>query len=65
MGKTNRNFVKFEKTGNLIYTAYAMLEMMNSIMFAIVRKMRIAGVEISKKSKCTEQTAISKSLKKI
>ena len=32
-------------------------------MFAIVNMMRITGVEISKKSKCAEQTAISKSLK--
>ena len=32
--------------------------------FAIVDMMRITGVEISKKSKCAEQTAISKSLKK-
>ena len=28
-------------------------------MFAIVNMMRIAGVVISKKSKCAEQTAIS------
>ena len=32
-------------------------------MFAIVNMMRITGVVISKKSKCAEQTAISKSLK--
>ena len=30
-------------------------------MFAIVNMMRITGVVISKKSKCAEQTAISKS----
>ena len=54
---------KFENTGNLIYTACAMLQMMIYTMFAIVRKMPIAGVEISTKSKCAEQTAISKSLK--
>ena len=29
-------------------------------MFAIVNMMRITGVEISKKSKCAKQTAISK-----
>ena len=33
-------------------------------MFVIVNMMRITGVVISKKSKCAEQTAISKSLKK-
>ena len=32
-------------------------------MFAIVNMMRITEVEISKKSKSAEQTAISKSLK--
>ena len=32
-------------------------------MFAIVNMMRITGVVISKKSKCAEQKAISKSLK--
>ena len=32
-------------------------------MFAIVNMMRITGVEISKKSKCAKQTAISKILK--
>ena len=32
-------------------------------MFAIVNMMRITGVEISKKSKCAKQTAISKSFK--
>ena len=33
-------------------------------MFAMVSMMRITGVEISKKSKCAEQTAISKSFKR-
>ena len=32
-------------------------------MFAIVNMMRITGAVISKKSKCAEQTAISKGLK--
>ena len=32
-------------------------------MFAIANMMRIIGVVISKKSKCAEQTAISKSFK--
>ena len=40
-----------------------MSEMMMYTMFAIVSMMRITGVENSKKSKCAEQTAISKSLK--
>ena len=48
---------------NLIYTVYAMLEMMIQSMFAIVSMMRITGVEISKKAKCAKQTAFSKSLK--
>ena len=37
--------------------------MMIYIIFAIVNMMRITGEVISKKSKCAEQTAISKSLK--
>ena len=40
-----------------------MSEMMIWTMFAIGSMMRIIGVEILKKSKCAEQTAISKSLK--
>ena len=40
-----------------------MSEMMIWTMFAIVKMMRKTGVVISKKSKCAEQTAISKSLK--
>ena len=40
-----------------------MSAMMIQTMFAIDNMMRITGVEISKKSKCAEQTAISKSLK--
>ena len=40
-----------------------MLEMMNSIMFAIVSMGRITAVEISKKSKWAKQTQISKNLK--
>ena len=40
-----------------------MSEMMMYTMFAIVSMMRITGGENSKKSKCAEQTAISKSLK--
>ena len=34
-------------------------------MFAMVSMMRITGVEISKKSKCAENTAISKSFKRL
>ena len=40
-----------------------MSEMMIKTMFAIVNMMRITGVVISKKSKCAEQIANSKSLK--
>ena len=40
-----------------------MLEMMIWTMFAIVNMMRITGVVISKKSKCAEQSAISKNFK--
>ena len=40
-----------------------MLEMLIQTMFAIVNMMRITRVVISKKSKCAEQTAISKSFK--
>ena len=40
-----------------------MSEMMIWTMFAIVNMMRITGVVISKKSKCAEQTAKSKSFK--
>ena len=59
----NSNFEKFESTVNLIYTVCAMSGMMINTMFAIVNMMRITGVVISKKSKCAEQTAISKSFK--
>ena len=41
-----------------------MSEMMIWTMFAIVNMMRLTGVVISKKSKCAEQTSISKSFKK-
>ena len=41
-----------------------MLEMMIQTMFAMVSMMRITGVEISKKSKCAKQTAISKSFER-
>ena len=61
--RTNSNFVKFENTVNLTHTVCAMSEMMIGTMTAIVNIMRITGVVISKKSKCAEQTAISKSLK--
>ena len=40
-----------------------MSEMMIETMFAVVNIIRITGVIISKKSKCAQQTAISKSLK--
>ena len=63
MCRTNSNFEEFENTVNLMYTVCAMSEMMIQTMFAIVNMMPITGVEISKKSKCAEQTAISKSLK--
>ena len=42
-----------------------MSEMMIYPLFAMVSMMRITEVEISKKSKCTEQTAVSKSLKSL
>ena len=63
MCRTNSNFEEFENTVNLMYTVCAMSEMMIQTMFAIVNMMPITGVEISKKSKCAEQTPISKSLK--
>ena len=40
-----------------------MSDMMIQTMFAIVNMMRITRVVMSKKSKCAEKTAISKSLK--
>ena len=42
-----------------------MSEMMIETIFAMVSIMRITGVEISKKSKCAKQTAISKSSKSL
>ena len=42
-----------------------MSEMMIYQLFAMVSMMRIIEVEISKKSKCAEQTAVSKSLKSL
>ena len=63
MCKTNSNFEKLEKTLNLIFTVCAILEMLIYTMFAIVSMVRITGVEISNKPKCTKQTEISKSLK--
>ena len=63
MCRTNCNFEKFENTVYPIYTVCVMAEMMIKTIFAIVSMMRITGVEISKKSKCAEQTAISKSSK--
>ena len=53
----------FQNTVNLIYTVCAMLEMMIWTIFSMVNMMLITGVVISKKSKCAEQTAKSKSLK--
>ena len=47
MCKTNSNFEKFQNAVNLIYTVWAMLEMMIKTMFAIVSMMRITTVEIS------------------
>ena len=63
--KTNCNFEKFEITVFLIYTVCAMSKMMIYPLFAMVSMMRITDVEISKKSKCAEQTAVSKSLKSL
>ena len=63
MCKTNCKLEKFENTVNPIYTVCAMSELMIYTLFAIVSMMRITGVENSKKSKCAEQTAISKRLK--
>ena len=42
-----------------------MSEMIIETMFAMVTMMRLTGVEVSKKSKCAKQTAISKSLKSL
>ena len=42
-----------------------MSEMIIETMFAMVSIMRITGVEVSKKSKCAKQIAISKSLKSL
>ena len=42
-----------------------MWEMMLKTIFAMVSMMRIAGAEVSKKSKCAKQKAISKSLKSL
>ena len=42
-----------------------MSEMMIYPLFAMVSMMRIPEVEISKKSKCAEQRAVSKSLKSL
>ena len=42
-----------------------MSEMMIYTMFTMVSMMRITGIEVSKKSKCAKQTAISKSLKSL
>ena len=47
MCKTNCNFEKFQNAFNLIYTVWAMLEMMIKTMFAMVNMMRITRVEIS------------------
>ena len=58
-----KQFRKVESTVNVIYTVCAMSGMMIYTMFAIVKKMRITGVVISKKSQCAEETAVSKSLK--
>ena len=42
-----------------------MSEMMIYPLFAMVSTMRITEVEISKESKCAEQTAVSRSLKSL
>ena len=42
-----------------------MSEMMIYTMFTMVSMMRITGIEVSKKSKCAKQTAISKTLKSL
>ena len=43
----------------------AMSEMIIKTMSSMVSMMGLNGVEISKQSKCAEQTAISKSLKTV
>ena len=63
MCKTNSNFEKSQNSLNLIYTVCALSEMMIYPLFAMLNIMAIRVVEISKKSKSAEQTAISKSLK--
>ena len=63
MCRRKSNFEKFESTVNLTYTVCAMSGMMIYTMFAIVNMMPITVVVISKKSKCAEERAISKSLK--
>ena len=65
MCKTNCNFEKFEIAVNRIYTVRATSELMIKTIFAMVSMMRITGVELSKQSKCAEQTGISKSLKSL
>ena len=55
----------FKITVFLIYTVCAMSEMMIYPLFAMVSMMRITEVEISKKSKYAEHTAVSKSLKSL
>ena len=49
MCKTNCNVEKFENTVNVIYTVWPMSEMMISITFSKVSKVRISGVQISLK----------------
>ena len=62
MCKTNGHLENFENTVNLIYTVYAMLEMMIWTTFTIASMVRISAVKISNKPICAKQTAISKTL---
>ena len=62
MFKTNRNFEKFEKHCKSLLHCVRHVGNDELNYFAIVNMMRITGVEISKKSKSAEKTAISKSL---
>ena len=63
MCKTNRNYEKFEKHCKSFIRCVRHFGNDELNYFAIVNMMRITGVEITKKSKCAKQTAISKSLK--
>ena len=63
MCKTNSNFEKFEKHCKSFIHCVGHVGNDELNYLAIVNMMPITGVEISKKSKCAKQTAISKTLK--